>query len=220
MILVNFKLYKESFGEGAVRLAKICKKVMEETKVRIYPVVSSLDAYRIKKEIEIEVLIQHVDEYSEGAKTGYSSALQAKELGVSGSLINHSEHKIKPGTIKKILAQWPEKFVSVVCVQTLGQTEKWAKNLKCDYVAYEPKEFIGNKEKSVSSERPEIIKKIVEHYSSIPVLVGAGIHSKEDVKTVLDLGAKGILVATDVVKAEDPKKELRELAEVFEQNPP
>ena len=215
MILINFKIYKETFGDKAVELAKICKSVMEKTGVRIIPVVSALDVYRISKEVGIEVLIQSTDGSVEGAKTGYVALEQAKMAGASGSTINHSEHKLKPGTIKKLISSSPTDFKSIVCLQSWGQIEGWAKSIKPTMIAYEPSELIGNKEKSVASEKPEMIKKIVEHYKDIPVLVGAGIHSKEDIQVSLELGAKGFILATDVVKAEDPEKELVELAEAF-----
>jgi triosephosphate isomerase len=215
MILVNFKNYKQSFGDGAIKLAKICKEVMEETGVKIIPVVSALDAYRIQKEVGIKVYLQSIDEFDEGAQSGFVSPMAAKELGIEGSLINHSEHRLKPGTILRILKKLPTDFETILCLQTLGQTERWAKNVKPKYIAYEPKQFIGNREKSVASEKPEVIKKMVEKYPKITVLVGAGVHSKEDVVTSIGLGAKGILVATDVVKADDPKKELSKLASGF-----
>ena len=215
MILVNFKIYKETFGDGAVRLAETCKKVMDETGVKIYPVVSALDVYRVSKEVGIQVYIQHTDGLVDGAKTGLVATEQARLLGAVGSLINHSERKLKPGTIKKELASWPNNFESIVCIQTLGQMERWAKNIKPDMVAYEPSELIGNREKSVATEKPEVIKTVVEFYKKIPVLVGAGVHSANDVRVALKLGARGILLATDVVKATNPEKELRELAEGF-----
>jgi len=40
----------------------------------------------------------------------------------------------------------------------LGQSETWAKNITPDFIAYEPKDLIGSKEKSVASEKPEVIK--------------------------------------------------------------
>jgi len=216
MILINFKIYQETFGEKAIELAKICKKVMQETGVKIIPVVSALDLYRIKKEVGLEeILIQSTDGAIEGAKTGYISVEQAKYAGATGSIINHSEHRLKPGTIKKMLLTNPTDFYSVVCIQTWGQVNSWAKSIKASMIAYEPSELIGNREKSVSSERPEMIKKIVDFYKNIPVLVGAGIHSKDDIKTSLQLGAKGFLLATDVVKASDPEQELTELAKAF-----
>lgn len=215
MILVNFKLYKECFGEKAVELAQICKKVSMNSGVKIIPVVSALDVYRIKNEVGIEVYIQHTDGITTGEKTGYISTEQAILMGASGALINHSEHKLKPGTIKKILKDWPINFKSVVCLQRLGQTTSWAKNIKPDFIAYEPSELIGNRDKSVATEKPEVIKKITEYYSDIPVLVGAGIHNAKDVKVSLNLGAKGILVASYVVKSTNPEKALVELCKGF-----
>ena len=215
MILVNFKLYKETFGDGALKLAEICKKVSQKTGVKIIPVVSALDAVRIKEKLEMEVYLQAVDEFDEGAKTGFISPVQAESLKIEGSILNHSEHRIKPGTVKKILKNWPKNFKSVVCISSLGQTESWAKNIKPDMIAYEPKELIGSKDKSVATEKPEIIKKMVEKYPKVPILVGAGIHSKKDVEVSLKLGAKGVLISSFIVKAKDPEKELTEIASAF-----
>ena len=47
------------------------------------------------------------------------------------------------------------------------------------------------------------------------MLIGAGVHTPEDVKVGIELGVTGILVATDIVLAEDPEYQLRELARVF-----
>jgi len=215
MILVNFKLYKETFGDGALKLAEICKKVSQKTGVKIIPVVSALDAVRIKEKLEMEVYLQAVDEFDEGAKTGFISPVQAESLKIEGSVLNHSEHRVKPGTIKKVLGNWPKNFKSVVCISSLGQTESWAKNIKPDMIAYEPKELIGSKDKSVATEKPEIIKKMVEKYPKVPILVGAGIHSKKDVEVSLKLGAKGVLISSFIVKAKDPEKELTEIASAF-----
>jgi triosephosphate isomerase len=167
------------------------------------------------KEVGIPVELQNCDEWWEGARTGWTSAEAAKELGIWGSLINHSEHKTKPGSIKKMLKHWPEGFKSIVCIHSWGQAERWAKNIKPDLVAYEPTYLIGSKDKSVSTEKPDMIKKLAEHYQPIPLLAGAGVHNTEDVRVAKTLGAKGILVASDVVKADNPEKELAELAGGF-----
>ncbi|MDD4106440.1 MAG: triose-phosphate isomerase [Candidatus Shapirobacteria bacterium] len=215
MIVVNFKIYEETFGEKAFELAKICKKVSQKTKVKIIPAVSALDALRIRNELEIDVWLQNVDEVFEGAKSGSISPIQAQMLGVSGSLINHSENKKKPGSIKKMLKIWPNKFKAMVCLSSMGQTERWAKNIKPDYIAYEPKNLIGSKDKSVASEKPDIIKKIVEKYPEVPIFVGAGIHSARDVEVSLKLGAKGILISSYIVKNKNPEERLEELARCF-----
>lgn len=215
MILLNFKIYKETFGNKAIELAKICKEVMEETKTEIIPIVSALDAYRITKETKIGVYIQNVDDFFEGARTGFISPIQAKEMGIRGTLLNHSEHKKAPGTIKKIISNWPKNFDLVICIQTLGQTERWAKNIKPTMIAYEPSYLIGSKDKSVSTEKPEVIKSMVERFKGVPVLAGAGVKDENDIKTALKMGAKGILLSSAIVKSENPKKDLLKLAKAF-----
>jgi len=215
MILLNFKLYSETFADSAINLATIAKEVMEITGVKIIPVVSALDAVRIKEKLNIDVYLQHVDLYNEGAHTGYISALAAKSLGIKGSLLNHSEHRLKPGTINKILKSWPQDFDSVLCLQSHGQLLRWASKLKPKYFAYEPEEFIGNPHTSVATARPQQVTNFVKSLTPVPVLIGAGIHSSEDVSTSLRLGAVGILVASSVIKSTDPKKTLMALASPF-----
>lgn len=235
MIWVNFKIYQESFGEGGLKLARICRRVEEKTKVKIIPVVSSLDLWRIKKEVGGEVWLQHVDLFFEGRGTGWVSPLQAMILGGGGTLLNHAEHKIPPGKIRQILAylkrdQWVEhwkkeveivsdkisRFKTMVCFRTKGQARQWVRKLKglADFVAYEPPELIGG-EISVSQAQPEVIERIVKILPRQKVIVGAGIKSQTDVKRALQLGAKGVLVSSAVVKAKDPEEKLLELSEGF-----
>ncbi len=215
MILLNFKLYPQTFGEEALKLSAIAKQVMEITGVKIIPVLSALDAVRVKEKLDIDVYLQHVDVYSEGPHTGYVSALAAKSLGIKGALLNHSEHRLKLGTLKQIIKSWPTDFDSVLCLQSYHQLLRWASKLKVKCFAYEPKEFIGNPKTSVASARPDQILNFVKSSNLRPILVGAGIHSREDVATSLKLGANGILVSSSVIKSSDPKKELIALASAF-----
>jgi len=215
MIIVNFKNYKETFGDKALKLAEICQKVSKKSGIKIIPAVSSLDAVNIKKKLGMEVFLQNIDPIFEGAGSGFVSPLKAKELEIDGTILNHSEHKIPPGTLKKMLKIWPKSFKVVVCIGSFGQTKTWAKNIKANFIAYEPRNLIGSVERSVASEKSEVIKKIVDFYKNVPVLVGAGIHSAEDVKTSLKMGAKGILISSYVVKSSDPEKRLEELTKCY-----
>lgn len=214
MIFVNFKIYKQSFGQGAVELAKICRRVSEKTKVEIIPVVAALNAAMIKKEVGGKVFLQEVGRQLEGPFTGQVSMEQAKSLGIDGALVNHSEAKRAQGTIKQIVANKPAGFEIILCVRSAGQVEKWAKDLAVDFVAYEPAYLIGSQDKSVATEKPEVIGRVAKMLDC-PVLAGAGIKNKQDVEIALAMGAKGVLVASDIVKAEDPEKELLELSGAF-----
>ncbi|PKL60601.1 MAG: triose-phosphate isomerase, partial [Methanomicrobiales archaeon HGW-Methanomicrobiales-4] len=50
---------------------------------------------------------------------------------------------------------------------------------------------------------------------NVRVLTGAGIHSGKCVKTALDLGTVGVLLASSVVKSEDPGAVLRDLVSLL-----
>ena len=202
MILVNFKRYPETEGEKGVRLAEICKEVMEETGIKVIPVVTELAAERLNQ--ITEVWLQKPEMMA-----------QASKMGIKGSLVNHSDYRMTPNQIREIVKKKPDGFELVVCLSTLGQAEKWGKKLVNCSIAFEPKELIGSTENSVSSTKALTIEKMVKFLDNKKVLVGAGIKSLIDVKIASEIGAKGVLVATSVVKSEDPKAKLLELAQGF-----
>ena len=84
-----------------------------------------------------------------------------------------------------------------------------------DFIGYEPPELVGSKETSVVMAEPDTIKRVVNAVSPVKVLVGAGVHRKEDVVKSLEFGAVGVALATDVVLAENPEESLRKIAEGF-----
>jgi len=217
MIWVNFKIYKETFGDGAVKLAKICRGVSKKTGVKIIPVVSALDLRQIKKEIGGEVWLQHLDIFFEGKHTGWVSPLAAVRAGADGVLLNHSEHKIPPGKIRQLLKVIKAKHLQVmIAVKTKGQVEHWLKKLRPrpDFVAYESPELIGGKV-SVTEAKPEAVSRIVKLLPDYQIIIGAGVKNTDDVKKALKLGAKGILISSGVVKDKNPKEKLMELALAF-----
>ena len=90
--------------------------------------------------------------------------------------------------------------------------------LKPTFVSYEPPELVGSKTTSVTQAKPEIITKAVritkEH--DLPLIVGAGIKSANDVRKSLEMGAVGVAVASDIVASENPREEILDLIEGFE----
>lgn len=213
MILINFKIYKETFGDKALELARIAKEVGEQKKVRIVVATSALDAVRVKKETGAEVWLQNVDEYSEGKHTGFVSMEQAMALGINGSLLNHSEHKIAKGTALKIMTNKPKGFEICLCVASTGQIERWAAGAKPDWILYEPPSLIASKDKSVATEEPKVIKNAVEKANGVPLMVGAGVKDKNDVVVSLAMGAKAIGLSSALVLGDKPRELLESLAE-------
>lgn len=213
MIVVNFKTYKEATGYKAINLARICKRVQEDCGVRIVAVPQIADL-RNCVETGADCWVQHIDPAEQGKNTGWIVREDVEQAGAMGTLLNHSEHKLSPEILGQTMAMIGGlAFEACVCAGGVEEAVRMVELIP-DYIAYEPPELIGSRDKSVATEKPEMIQEVVKAVT-VPILVGAGIHSPEDVKTALKLGAKGVLLATDVVLAEAPEKELRELALAF-----
>jgi triosephosphate isomerase len=217
MIFVNFKTYEESTGERAKQLLQTIKNVRAQSPIPIVPVIASLDSGLVS-DFGLPVWVQHVDSIEYGAHTGFAVAAHAKAVGYEGVFLNHSEHRIatfeeltKTHEIAKAAGLKTLIFAADLTELALVLT------LHPDFVSYEPPELVGSTEASVSGSHPDIIKTAADlcKEASVPLIIGAGIHSTEDVKVGITLGAAGIAVATFVVKAENQTESLDFLMKGF-----
>jgi triosephosphate isomerase (TIM) len=218
ILILNFKNYLEVAGQGSIKLAKaaelISKSLDGRMKIIACPPQPALSL--VKENVDIPVFAQHVDDAKEGSTTGYFIPEIAKSFGAQGSLINHSEHRIdKPETIRNLVNNLRGlQMVSVVCARSAAEVSDIAK-FKPDYIAIEPPELIGSG-KAVSKENPAIVTDSIEAAAKVSqevrVICGAGITDAADVRSALKLGAKGILVASGVIKATSWVDKISELA--------
>jgi triosephosphate isomerase (TIM) len=211
-LIINFKNYEEVSGDRAIKLADSARQVAENLQLEIvlappHPVLALL-----AKEIRIPVICQHVDDEKMGASTGFIMPEIAKSYGVVGSLINHSEHRMKMSSISRLVERLRKlDMVSIVCAQEPQEVVEIS-NLEPDFIAIEPPELIGSG-RAVSKENPTIITKSIEGAGSrSSIICGAGISDKDDVSKAMDLGSQGILVASGVIKAASWEKKITELA--------
>ncbi len=218
MIFVNYKTYEEASGDKALELTKIIEEVAHESQIKIIPVVQALDIKEVVAASSLEVWIQSVDPIDFGAHTGRIVPKVILETGAKGTFLNHSENKIKDfevlkNTVKLCREVGLKTLVFAADIEEL----KNILELSPDYVSYEPPELVGSKDTSVSASQPEIIAEAVKFAkdAGIPLIVGAGIKSGDDIRIGLKLGAAGFAVASSIIKAEDPKKELIELVEGY-----
>jgi len=218
MLFINFKTYDEGTGKNALELIKILEEVAETSQIKIIPVVQVTDIKEAVGISKLEIWTQNVDPVSFGSHTGSILPESVLEDGAVGTFLNHSERKFQDTislqqTIERCGQLGLKTLVFASNLEELGTVSSFNPTL----VAYEPPEFIGSITTSVTSAQPDIILKAVEiaKTHNLPLIVGAGIHSREDVKKSLELGATGIAVAKDILKAEDPKKELLDLIEGF-----
>ena len=211
MIIVNFKTYESAVGEAALALAKIHEVVAKETGAEIAVAVNALDLEKVAAAVEIPVFAQHVDAAKFGSFTGEIVPDLVKKMGAVGTLLNHSEKRLGEKLAKCVTAAKTAGLKVVVCAEDDMEAEKIAAELRPDFVAVEPPELIGG-EISVTAANPEVVENSVKKVGATPLLVGAGVKNGEDVKTALKLGARGVLLASGVTKAENPAEVLRDLA--------
>ncbi|MFC1648386.1 triose-phosphate isomerase [Nanoarchaeota archaeon] len=215
VIIVNFKTYDQATGENALKLAKICEKVANDTNSDVRVAVQTADIHNIASQVSIPVYAQHVDPILAGKNSGWILPEACQHAGASGSLVNHSEHQVGLEKAEKIIGRLRELGMkSVVCADDMDNADKLAA-LKPDFVAVEPPELIGG-DISVSTAQPELISESVlrvTHEYGVPLLVGAGIKTGQDVAKALELGAVGVLLASGITLAENPEAALRGLLE-------
>ncbi len=216
MLVVNFKTYVEATGKRAVELARITGDVARQTGVSIAVAPQFTDLKPVSESAGIPVFSQHIDSLRPGAYTGHVSAEAVRSAGAVGTLLNHSERRVKISEIEESveIARGLE-LVTLVCANSPGVSAAVAA-LEPDLIAVEPPELIGTGV-AVSKARPQLITNTVKRIrtvnSKVRILCGAGVSTAEDVSKAIRLGTEGVLVASSVVKSDNPRRLLIEMAE-------
>jgi triosephosphate isomerase (TIM) len=216
LILVNFKAYIEATGKRGVELAKIADQVSRDSGVTIGVAPQFTDLKTVTEAVEIPIFSQHIDPIKPGAHTGQILAEAVKAAGASATLLNHSEKRIKISEIEEVLAlARVSDLATLVCTDTPGVSAAVA-SLNPDIIAIEPPDLIGTGV-AVSKARPELItnaiKRIRTINSSVDILCGAGVSTAEDVGKALELGTRGVLVSSSVVKGTNPGQLLENMTD-------
>jgi triosephosphate isomerase len=216
MIIVNFKTYTESTGRRATELAKKAEQVNDETNICVGVAPQFVDIKTVAGTVNIPVFAQHIDPIKPGSFTGHVLAESVKEAGAAGTLINHSERRLKLAEIDEVITLAHENgLISLVCSNN-PTTSAAVATLEPDIIAIEPPELIGTGI-PVSKAKPEVITDTVKFVkqinSKVTILCGAGISHGDDVAAALKLGTQGVLVASGIVKAKDPYAVMREFAD-------
>src|SRR3989344_9430189 len=212
-LVLNLKAYKETIAEAAIELAKAAKEVSQQTGVRIIIAPQATDIAKVSP--IIETISQHIDPIDPGKGTGALIADSVLKAGGIGSILNNAEKKMDPPQVSVAIAKLRELGMkSFVCAGDLEEAKK-IDFLGPDFLAIEPPELIGSGV-SVSTAKPEIVSGAVAAITQINkriiVLCGAGISNGADAKKAKELGAKGVLLASAVTKAKDPKAALLDIA--------
>ena len=213
LIVVNFKTYATAMGQKAVDLAQAMERTAKDH-VRMIAVVSAFDLHAVKQAApSLEVWSQHLDPVGQGSFTGWLQPENAIERGAEGTIINHAEHKVDIEHVQQLMQQLPDEFPMCACAADVDEAHQLAE-LGPTFIALEPPELIGG-DISVTTADPAIVSDTVNAVRAINpqvrVLCGAGVKDGKDVKTAVELGAHGVLLASGVAKASDVDAVLADL---------
>ena len=208
-VLVNLKAYPCDPVEVATAAADVADD--SGVRVAVAPQAAHLDRVR---ETGVETWAQHVSPVEHGSHTGSTLAEAVADAGAVGTLLNHSEKRMKLADIDASLtAARRADLETVVCANNPAQVGA-AAALSPDAVAVEPPELIGG-DVSVATADPGIVEDAVAAAAAVDeavgVYCGAGISTGEDVAAAAELGAQGVLLASGVAKADDPRAALESL---------
>ena len=208
-VLVNLKAYPCD----PVEVASAASDVADDADVRVGVAPQAAHLDRVA-ETGVETWAQHVSPVEHGSHTGSTLAEAAADAGATGTLINHSERRLKLADIDAAVdAADRAGLDTCVCANNPDQIAA-AAALGPDAVAVEPPELIGG-DVSVSTADPGIVEDAVAAAAgvdeSIEVYCGAGISTGDDVTAAGELGAEGVLLASGVAKADDPRAALEDL---------
>jgi len=214
VIMLNVKAYAESSGEKGIALLKACEEASKETGASIVICPQQVQLALIAKQSKIPVFAQSVDAVDPGSQTGWVTLQSIKAVGAAGTLVNHSEHRLRLAEIEWIVSKAREMdLVTCVCTNNVPVSMA-AAAVSPDFVAVEPPELIGSGI-AVSKADPQIVRNSVSAVKKVNkkvvVLCGAGITTGDDVKAAIGLGSEGVLLASGVVKAKDPKAAILDL---------
>ncbi len=202
VVVVNFKTYRR--GEGVLKLAKVIEKVDDKVIVGV----QACDVWMVGGRTRLKVFCQHVDWQKPGRGTGFVLPEAVKADGADGVFLNHSEHKLSWRILKRTVKRCREVGLKILIFASGLKEAKRVRRLKPDYLVVEPPELVGGKV-SVSSKPGYVLN--LKKKLGCDFLVGAGVHSREDVVSAIKDGAIGVAVSSGVVKDRSPGKKLREL---------
>ncbi|MDO8508278.1 MAG: triose-phosphate isomerase [Nanoarchaeota archaeon] len=208
MIIINFKNYKT--GKEALILSKKIEKYLPHAIIAV----PTIDLEEISKNTKLKVFAQHADPLEGDKTTGYNTLKSLKKTGISGTIINHSEHQESLKNIGKILIMAKKLNLKVIiCTPTLRKTKSILNNKNKPFaIALEDPKLISTG-KSITKYSPKNLlafTKIIKKTNILPIC-GAGISTSEDVKQAYSFGCKGVLIASAIANSKNPIPLLKEL---------
>jgi len=225
-LILNYKTYPEATNSRAVALTQLVAEMQTQSEIDIVVCPQLIDTALLHKEFpNVQFWAQHIDPLPAGQNTGWIVPENLKYAGIQGSLVNHSEHNIQEDMIGHTIETLALlQMASCICVPDMPKFDRIMSNPEATpmpptFIAYEPPELIGGENSPLDDPKHlELAVQAIEsiqQYDTIPLL-GAGVRDAQDVQKSIQLGYKGVLLASGFAKSDDPKQFLTEILSAFE----
>ncbi len=216
IFVVNFKSYV--WGREALKIARKMEEIAQESRVYLCAIPQIVDISLIAKETKVPVFSPHLDSLTPGRGTGRILPEAVKEAGAVGVLLNHSEYNLPLDVISETMKRAREVgLISMVASSSPEEAEAIAL-LGPEVIISEPSSRIGTL-RSVGRDKEFVlqsIEKVKNVNPKIIVICGAGVSSREDVETLVELGVEGTGASRAIFEAEDPAYLLAKMVEGLE----
>lgn len=201
MIFLNFKTYAETSGENTLKLCRLIKDP------QVIPCLQVVDIYRVKQALpDLEIWAQHADPVGQGKFTGFQAPISLKMAGASGVLLNHCEHALDFETLKKTAVEVRQVGLKLMIITDTLELIKKINELQPDYIGFEDPRLIGGPVAMIDA-RYDLVKQAAAAAQE-PLIVGGGIRTTDHVEKSLQAGGKGVLVASEFAKSNNPQQTL------------
>lgn len=219
MIILNLKTYKESTGKDGIKLVEAINNIYKlnpEVAKYIYISPAMVDLSMIKMLYpHLNIIGQHVDNKKAGSTTGWTPAETLVRNGIEYSMLNHAEHRVWSDNIVQDINDIQSSGLKLIIPCESLDEAKILLEAKPYAIALEDKNLIGTGQ-SITSMKPDSVKEFIEYCKGkTKLIIGAGVSTGEDVRSGLELGAEGFVLASAFVKAADPEAKARELVAPF-----
>lgn len=215
---VNLKIYPETYGNHALRLARLLEEIEADTDARFVLTPQLPDLRTVAAETDVAVVAPYMDATEPGRGMGRILPETLADAGADGVVLNHAENRdTLTDLVWKIDRCRDLGMDSIVCVDSIEMGRAIAE-FDPDMMTYEMPEDISTG-RAITQTHPDRVRDflamIEEENPRTRVLVGGGISTPEDVRLAFEQGAHASGAASAVSLADDRESLLRDIAAVF-----
>ncbi len=211
-LVVNPKAYL--YGQKSLELALAADQASEDFDIDIFFTTNFADLRLIKENTKNIILTaQHMQSLRPGRGMGHVLPESLVDAGAEAVFLNHAENPLTVNELYACIKRCKELgLYTIACADSVVEAEAICV-LGPSCVLAEPTELIGTGIVADNSYIDETIRRLRKVNPDVHINIASGITTADDVYNVIYHGADGTGATSGILKAEDPKLRIREMAE-------